>query len=64
VQMPGGVPVATFAIGNAGALNAGLFAVSMLANGDPALAQKLQAFRDRQTQKVLDSQGELEAPAK
>jgi 5-(carboxyamino)imidazole ribonucleotide mutase len=64
VQMPGGVPVATFAIGNAGALNAGLFAVSMLANGDPTLAQKLQAFRDRQTQKVLDSQGELEAPAK
>lgn len=64
VQMPGGVPVATFAIGNAGALNAGLFAVSMLANEDRALAKKLQAFRDRQTQKVLDSQSELEAPAK
>ena len=64
VQMPGGVPVATFAIGNAGALNAGLFAVSMLANEDKALAKKLQAFRERQTQKVLDSQSELEAPAK
>ncbi len=64
VQMPGGVPVATFAIGNAGALNAGLFAVSMLANEDRALAKKLQAFRERQTQKVLDSQGELDAPAK
>lgn len=64
VQMPGGVPVATFAIGNAGALNAGLFAVSMLANEDRALSKKLQAFRERQTQKVLDSQNELEAPAK
>lgn len=64
VQMPGGVPVATFAIGNAGALNAGLFAVSMLANEDKTLAQKLQAFRERQTQKVLDSQAELDAPAK
>lgn len=61
VQMPGGIPVATFAIGNAGALNAGLFAVSMLANDNPELAAKLAAFRDRQTQKVLDSQKELEA---
>ncbi|HCN76067.1 MAG TPA: 5-(carboxyamino)imidazole ribonucleotide mutase [Verrucomicrobiales bacterium] len=63
VQMPGGVPVATFAIGNAGALNAALFAVSMLANNDPALAAKLQAFRERQTAKVLESQKELDAPA-
>ena len=63
VQMPGGIPVATFAIGNAGALNAGLFAVSMLANENPELATKLKAFRDRQTAKVLESQKELEAEA-
>jgi 5-(carboxyamino)imidazole ribonucleotide mutase len=62
VQMPGGVPVATFAIGNAGAINAGLFAVSMLASGDPALTEKLRSFRERQTAKVLESQKELEAP--
>lgn len=61
VQMPGGIPVATFAIGNAGALNAGLFAVSMLANEDAGLASKLKAFRERQTAKVLESQGEIEA---
>ena len=46
VQMPGGVPVATFAIGDAGAKNAGLFAAQMLAARDPALRAKLQAFRD------------------
>jgi 5-(carboxyamino)imidazole ribonucleotide mutase len=62
VQMPGGIPVATFAIGNAGAINAGLFAVSMLARHDRALAEKLTAFRERQKQKVLESQGELDAP--
>ena len=45
VQMPGGVPVATFAIGKPGAINAGLFAVSLLALNDPALAAKLRAFR-------------------
>jgi len=61
VQMPGGVPVATFAIGNAGATNAGLFAVSILAAaGDDDLKEKLKAFRERQRQKVLDSQSELE----
>ena len=59
VQMPGGVPVATFAIGNAGTTNAGLFAVSMLANHDAMLAEKLQAFRAKQTAKVLASQEEL-----
>jgi 5-(carboxyamino)imidazole ribonucleotide mutase len=64
VQMPGGVPVATFAIGNAGALNAGLFAVSMLANEDTALAEKLQQFRERQTAKVLESQADLEVKGK
>ena len=50
VQMPKGVPVATFAIGAAGAANAALFAVAMLANGNPALREKLNAFRAAQTE--------------
>jgi len=49
VQMPTGIPVATFAIGEAGAANAALFACAMLAAGDPALARKLAAFRLKQT---------------
>ena len=49
VQMPKGIPVATFAIGNAGAANAALFAVAMLALHDQALAEKLLAFRAEQT---------------
>src|SRR6188768_2946441 len=49
VQMPKGIPVATFAIGEAGAANAGLFAVALLAATDPALARKLTAFRAEQT---------------
>lgn len=53
VQMPKGVPVATFAIGEAGAANAGLFAVSLLANLDPALAEKLADFRATQQESVL-----------
>ena len=53
VQMPRGIPVATFAIGEAGAANAALFAISLLANENPALAQKLADFRQAQTQKVL-----------
>jgi 5-(carboxyamino)imidazole ribonucleotide mutase len=53
VQMPGGIPVATFAIGEAGATNAALFAVAMLALSDKALAKKLADFRARQTEKVL-----------
>ncbi len=52
VQMPKGVPVATFAIGAAGAANAGLFAVALLANHDARLARKLVAFRRRQVAKV------------
>ena len=52
VQMPGGVPVATFAIGKAGAINAALFAVALLANGDAALAERLDAWRARQTDSV------------
>ena len=53
VQMPKGIPVATFAIGEAGAANAGLFAVSLLAATDPALAAALDAFRAAQTASVL-----------
>ena len=49
VQMPKGIPVATFAIGTAGAANAALFAVAMLAGEDPALRVRLQAFRAEQT---------------
>jgi 5-(carboxyamino)imidazole ribonucleotide mutase len=49
VQMPTGIPVATFAIGEAGAANAALFAVAMLAVQDPALMRKLAAFRQKQT---------------
>jgi 5-(carboxyamino)imidazole ribonucleotide mutase len=49
VQMPKGIPVATFAIGEAGAANAGLFAVAMLAATDPVLAKRLAAFRAKQT---------------
>ena len=52
-QMPGGIPVATFAIGEAGAKNAALFAVSLLAAGDEKLARKLAAFRSTQTKTVL-----------
>ncbi len=50
VQMPKGIPVATFAIGAAGAANAALFAVAMLANTDAVLRDKLQAYRQRQTE--------------
>ncbi|MDR0578501.1 MAG: 5-(carboxyamino)imidazole ribonucleotide mutase [Candidatus Accumulibacter sp.] len=53
VQMPAGIPVATFAIGEAGAANAALFAVAMLALGDAGLAEKLDDFRARQSARVL-----------
>ena len=53
VQMPKGIPVATFAIGEAGAANAALFAVAILALSDKAMAQKLDAFRAKQTESVL-----------
>ena len=53
VQMPGGVPVATFAIGGAGAINAALFAAALLAAGDPQVAQALADFRRSQTERVL-----------
>lgn len=54
VQMPKGIPVATYAIGEAGAANAALSAIAMLATTDDALAAKLEAFRVRQTQVALD----------
>jgi 5-(carboxyamino)imidazole ribonucleotide mutase len=54
VQMPKGVPVATFAIGTAGAANAALFAVALLANHNPELRQRLHAFRAAQTQAARD----------
>jgi 5-(carboxyamino)imidazole ribonucleotide mutase len=54
VQMPKGVPVATFAIGEAGAANAALAAIAMLAANDEALATQLLAFRERQTRAALD----------
>ncbi len=54
VQMPAGVPVATFAIGNAGAANAALFAAAMLASDHPDIGAALDAFRAKQTQDVVD----------
>jgi 5-(carboxyamino)imidazole ribonucleotide mutase len=55
-QMPAGIPVGTLAIGRAGAVNAGLLAVAVLALHDPALASALDSWRARQTQAVLDQQ--------
>ncbi|MEE2710135.1 MAG: 5-(carboxyamino)imidazole ribonucleotide mutase [Gemmatimonadota bacterium] len=54
VQMPRGIPVATFAIGGSGAANAGLFAVSILANSRPELREKLKQFRETQANKILN----------
>jgi 5-(carboxyamino)imidazole ribonucleotide mutase len=54
VQMPAGTPVATFAIGNAGAGNAGLYAVAILALNDPELSERLDEFRRTQERRVLD----------
>ncbi len=56
VQMPGGVPTATFAIGDAGARNAALFAVRMFASDDESLATKLDAYHERQAQAALSSE--------
>lgn len=55
VQMPGGIPVGTLAIGSPGATNAALLAVAILANNDPALRERLRAFRDQQTKKVAET---------
>src|SRR5690606_29530062 len=54
VQMPAGVPEGTLAIGKAGAVNAALLAASIIAQGDPEVLQKLEAFRSSQTQKVME----------
>jgi 5-(carboxyamino)imidazole ribonucleotide mutase len=59
VQMPKGIPVATFAIGAAGAANAALFAVAMLAQGDEALAKRLAAYRAEQTEAARAMTAEL-----
>ena len=59
VQMPKGIPVATFAIGTAGAGNAALFAVAMLANERPELRTRLEAFRARQTEAARAMSGDL-----
>ena len=59
VQMPRGIPVATFAIGPSGAANAALFAVAMLANEDPALRARLDAYRARQTEAARAMSAEL-----
>ena len=59
VQMPGGIPVATTAIGKSGATNAGLLAVSIMSTTDQALADKLQAYRDGLKQKVAESNAQL-----
>lgn len=56
VQMPKGIPVATFAIGEAGAANAALFAVALLANADAALAKKLSEYRDKMREQVAAMQ--------
>ena len=55
VQMPGGIPVATMAIGKAGAKNAGIFAIEILALGDPGLKEKLGAYRDRMAREVEEN---------
>ena len=55
VQMPGGIPVATLAIGKAGAINAGLLAASILATNDAALAERLDGWRARQTDGVAET---------
>ena len=61
VQMPKGIPVATFAIGAAGAANAALFAVAMLANEDPALRERLKRYRAEQTAAARAMTAELHA---
>ncbi|MCS7066081.1 MAG: AIR carboxylase family protein [Fimbriimonadales bacterium] len=60
MQMPAGVPVATFAIGRAGAVNAALFAVAILANKYPQYREALRAYREKQAQAVLE-QSDLRA---
>ncbi len=56
VQMPGGIPVGTLAIGEAGAKNAGLLAVRILANHDPKLSEQLTQYHQEQTQRVMEDE--------
>ncbi len=63
VQMPGGVPVATMAIGKSGATNAGIFAAQILATSDPALRRRLRAFKQRLAEKVLEKNRSLKSGA-
>ena len=63
VQMPGGVPVATMGLGSAGAKNAALFAVEMLASFDPGLREKLREFRQEQKQEVEQKAAKVESRA-
>ena len=63
VQMPGGVPVATMAIGKSGASNAAIFAAQILATSDPALRRRLQAFKDRLAAKVIEKNRALKSSA-
>jgi 5-(carboxyamino)imidazole ribonucleotide mutase len=60
--MPKGIPVATFAIGSAGAANAALFAVALLSQGDAALRDRLDAYRGRQTDAARAMSADLPAP--
>lgn len=62
VQMPAGVPVATFAIGKAGAINAALFAASILANQFPEVNHSIKNFREEQTRKILENLDPRENP--
>jgi 5-(carboxyamino)imidazole ribonucleotide mutase len=64
VQMPGGIPVATMAIGKAGAKNAGIFAVQILALGDPCLMEGLKLFRERMAQEVEEKDRALQDAGK
>jgi 5-(carboxyamino)imidazole ribonucleotide mutase len=64
VQMPGGIPVATMAIGKAGAKNAGIFAVQILALGDPLLMEGLKAFRERMAREVEEKDRALQDAGK
>jgi 5-(carboxyamino)imidazole ribonucleotide mutase len=64
VQMPGGVPVATMAIGAAGAKNAGIFAVQILAIGDATLTEKLKAYRERMAREVEEKDRQLQDAGK
>ena len=64
VQMPGGIPVATFGVGKSGARNAGLFAAQILALTDAGLARKLKAYRKAQTDKVTKASRQLKATLK